>query len=162
MMVLYPMLILPLFNKLEPLEEGDLKKSLMDLADRTGFAAQTIQVIDGSKRSTHSNAYFTGFGKFRRIVLYDTLIEHLSPRELMAVLAHEIGHYMGLYHPVEASYNYWDALEDTVECGTWNACETQLGNNLMFPYPICYGACELQTEITSDQMGVLQRYTGTL
>ena len=77
-------------------------------------------------------------------------------------MAHEIGHYMGLYHPVEASYNYWDALEDTVECGTWNACETQLGNNLMFPYPICYGACELQTEITSDQMGVLHRYTGTL
>jgi len=93
MMVLYPMVILPLFNKLEPLEEGELKKSLMDLADRAGFAAQTIQVIDGSKRSTHSNAYFTGFGKFRRIVLYDTLIEHLKPRELMAVLAHEIGHY---------------------------------------------------------------------
>jgi len=93
MMVLYPMVILPLFNKLEPLEEGELKKSLMGLADRAGFAAQTIQVIDGSKRSTHSNAYFTGFGKFRRIVLYDTLIEHLKPRELMAVLAHEIGHY---------------------------------------------------------------------
>ena len=93
MMILYPMLILPLFNKLEPLEEGDLKKSLMTLADKAGFAAKTIQVVDGSKRSTHSNAYFTGFGKFRRIVLYDTLIEHLTPRELMAVLAHEIGHY---------------------------------------------------------------------
>ena len=93
MTVLYPMCILPLFNKLTPLEDGDLRKSLMNLADRAGFEAQTIQVIDGSKRSAHSNAYFTGFGKFRRIVLYDTLIEHLSPRELMAVLAHEIGHY---------------------------------------------------------------------
>ncbi|MBT3469209.1 MAG: M48 family metallopeptidase [Opitutae bacterium] len=93
MTVLYPMCILPLFNKLTPLEDGDLRKSLMNLADRAGFEAQTIQVIDGSKRSAHSNAYFTGFGKFRRIVLYDTLIDHLTPRELMAVLAHEIGHY---------------------------------------------------------------------
>ena len=93
MTVLYPMCILPLFNKLTPLEDGDLRKSLINLADRAGFKAQTIQVIDGSKRSAHSNAYFTGFGKFRRIVLYDTLIEHLTPRELMAVLAHEIGHY---------------------------------------------------------------------
>ena len=93
MMIIYPMWILPLFNKLSPLPDEDLRKSLMELADRAGFKAKTIQVIDGSKRSTHSNAYFTGFGKFRRIVLFDTLIEHLSPRELLAVLAHEIGHY---------------------------------------------------------------------
>lgn len=93
MMVLYPMLIVPLFNKLSPLEEGSLKDRLMDLSDRAGFKAKTIQVIDGSKRSGHSNAYFTGFGKFRRIVLYDTLIEQLSEEELEAVLAHEIGHY---------------------------------------------------------------------
>jgi len=93
MLVLYPMFILPLFNKLEPLEEGDLRERLMTLADRTGFAAKTIQVMDGSRRSSHSNAFFTGFGRFRRIVLYDTLIEQLQPRELEAVLAHEIGHY---------------------------------------------------------------------
>ena len=93
MMVLYPILILPLFNKLSPLPEGELKERLMDLSERTGFKAKTIQVIDGSKRSGHSNAYFTGFGKFRRIVLYDTLIEQLTPEELEAVLAHEIGHY---------------------------------------------------------------------
>ncbi|MEM9158908.1 MAG: M48 family metallopeptidase [Verrucomicrobiota bacterium] len=93
MMVLYPMLILPLFNKLSPLEEGSLKDRLMALSDRSGFKAKTIQVIDGSKRSTHSNAYFTGFGKFRRIVLYDTLIEQMGVEELEAVLAHEIGHY---------------------------------------------------------------------
>ena len=93
MMVLYPKLILPLFNKLTPLPEGELRTRLMALADRTGFKAQTIEVIDGSKRSGHSNAYFTGFGRFRRIVLFDTLISQLTPEELEAVLAHEIGHY---------------------------------------------------------------------
>lgn len=93
MLVLYPILIVPLFNKLEPLPDGELKDRLMALADRTGFKAKTIQVIDGSKRSSHSNAYFTGFGRFRRIVLFDTLIEQLNPTEIEAVLAHEIGHY---------------------------------------------------------------------
>lgn len=93
MMVLYPMFILPLFNKLEPLKDGELKERLMELAERAKFHANTIQVIDGSKRSGHSNAYFTGFGKFRRIVLFDTLIEQLKIDELEAVLAHEIGHY---------------------------------------------------------------------
>ncbi|HOY55054.1 MAG TPA: M48 family metallopeptidase [Opitutaceae bacterium] len=93
MMVLYPKLILPLFNKLTPLPDGELRTRLLALADRTGFKAQTIEVIDGSKRSGHSNAYFTGFGRFRRIVLFDTLISQLTPEELEAVLAHEIGHY---------------------------------------------------------------------
>ncbi len=93
MMVLYPKLIMPLFNKLEPLEGGALKDELMDLSDRSGFAAKTIEVMDGSKRSGHSNAFFTGFGKFRRIVLFDTLMEQLETNELKAVLAHEIGHY---------------------------------------------------------------------
>lgn len=93
MLVLYPKLILPLFNKLTPLPEGDLRTRLLALGDRTGFRAQAIQVMDGSKRSAHSNAFFTGFGRFRRIVLFDTLIAQLSPEELEAVLAHEIGHY---------------------------------------------------------------------
>jgi STE24 endopeptidase len=93
MIVLYPKLILPLFNKLTPLPEGDLRARLMALGDRTGFRAKAIEVIDGSKRSGHSNAYFTGFGRFRRIVLFDTLIAQLSAEELEAVLAHEIGHY---------------------------------------------------------------------
>ena len=90
---LWPMFILPLFNKLEPLEEGELRERLMALADRAGFQAKTIEVMDGSKRSGHSNAFFTGFGRFRRIVLYDTLIEQMEIDELEAVLAHEIGHY---------------------------------------------------------------------
>ncbi|HET7536181.1 MAG TPA: M48 family metallopeptidase [Candidatus Didemnitutus sp.] len=93
MIVLYPKLILPLFNKLTPLPEGDARSRLLALADRTGFRAQTIDVIDGSKRSAHSNAYFTGFGRFRRIVLFDTLMAQLAQDELEAVLAHEIGHY---------------------------------------------------------------------
>lgn len=92
-LLLYPRLILPLFNKLSPLPEGDLRARLLKLGERTGFTAQTIHVMDGSKRSTHSNAFFTGFGKFRRIVLYDTLVDQLEPVELESVLAHEIGHY---------------------------------------------------------------------
>ena len=93
MIVLYPMFILPLFNKLEPLETGELKDRLLALGDRCGFKSQTILVMDGSKRSGHSNAFFTGFGGFRRIVLFDTLIEQMEVKELEAVLAHEIGHY---------------------------------------------------------------------
>ena len=77
---------MPLFNKFEPLPEGDLRDRLMTLAECTGFKAKTILVMDGSKRSAHSNAFFTGFGKIRRIVLYDTLMEQLKPEELEAVL----------------------------------------------------------------------------
>ena len=93
MVVVYPMFILPLFNQLKPLEAGDLRERLFALAERTGFSARTILVMDGSKRSGHSNAFFAGFGRFRRIVLYDTLIEQMSVDELEAILAHEIGHY---------------------------------------------------------------------
>ena len=93
MLVLYPKLILPLFNKLSPLPDGEQRTKLLELAERTGFRGQTIDVMDGSKRSGHSNAFFTGFGRFRRIVLFDTLVAQLAQDELEAVLAHEIGHY---------------------------------------------------------------------
>jgi STE24 endopeptidase len=93
MMVLAPIFILPLFNKFTPLPEGPLRERLLKLGERTGFSAKTIQVADGSRRSAHSNAYFTGFGRFRKIVLYDTLVAQLTEVELEAVLAHEIGHY---------------------------------------------------------------------
>lgn len=93
MLVLYPRLILPLFNKLTPLPEGALRERLFALANRTGFQASTIEVMDGSKRSGHANAFFTGFGRFRRIVLLDTLINQLTAEETEAVLAHEVGHY---------------------------------------------------------------------
>ena len=93
MIVLAPILILPLFTKLTPLPEGNLRNRLLDLAKRTQFGARSIQLMDGSKRSRHSNAFFTGFGRFRKIVLFDTLVEQLSEPEVEAVLAHEIGHY---------------------------------------------------------------------
>ena len=99
MMVFAPVLILPLFNKFTPLPGGDLRERLVKLAERTQFRARSIQVMDGSKRSRHSNAFFTGFGGFRKIVLFDTLIGQLSGPELEAVLAHEIGHYKKKHIP---------------------------------------------------------------
>jgi len=93
LMVLWPRFIIPLFNTLSPLKDEKLKDKLYNLAERTGFKAKEIQIIDGSKRSGHSNAFFTGFGRFRKIVLYDTLIEQLTESEIEAVVAHEIGHY---------------------------------------------------------------------
>lgn len=93
MFVIGPYVISPLFNKFTELKDDKLKEELMLLAKKSNFTAQKILMMDGSKRSKHSNAYFTGFGKFRRIVLYDTLVEQLSVEELKAVLAHEIGHY---------------------------------------------------------------------
>src|SRR4029434_206630 len=99
MVVLAPILILPLFNKFTPLPEGSLRERLLSLGSRTGFRTHGIQVMDGSKRSRHSNAFFTGFGRFRRIVLFDTLIQQLAEAELEAVLAHEIGHYKKKHIP---------------------------------------------------------------
>ncbi len=93
MVILAPQIIMPLFNKFTPLPDGPLKNRLLALGERTGFCARTIQVMDGSRRSRHSNAFFTGFGRWRKIVLFDTLIEQLQEEELEAVLAHEIGHY---------------------------------------------------------------------
>ena len=93
MFILYPMLIAPLFNTFMPLEDGELRRALNALAQRCAFGTSGIFVMDGSRRSAHSNAYFTGIGSARRIVLFDTLIEQLSTVELTAVLAHEIGHY---------------------------------------------------------------------
>ncbi|HWI59822.1 MAG TPA: M48 family metallopeptidase, partial [Bacillota bacterium] len=99
MAVLAPVLILPLFNKFTPLPAGSLRERLLQLAQRTRFVASSIQVMDGSKRSRHSNAFFTGFGGFRKIVLFDTLIQQLAEPELEAVLAHEIGHFKKKHIP---------------------------------------------------------------
>lgn len=93
MVVLYPLVIAPIFNKFEPLTNGSLNDRLSALAERCNFSNRGIFVMDGSRRSRHSNAYFTGLGRFRRIVIYDTLIESLKEDELEAVLAHEIGHW---------------------------------------------------------------------
>jgi STE24 endopeptidase len=94
-----PSLILPLFNKFSPLPEGALRDSLLALARRAAFPARDIQVMDGSKRSRHSNAFFTGFGAARKIVLFDTLVQQMALAELEAVLAHEIGHYKKRHIP---------------------------------------------------------------
>src|SRR5437667_1432353 len=93
MLLVAPAVIMPLFNKFTPLPEGTLRERLFALAQRTDFPTHSIELMDGSKRSRHSNAFFTGFGRFRKIVLFDTLIEQLSEPELESVLAHEIGHY---------------------------------------------------------------------
>jgi STE24 endopeptidase len=85
--------IVPLFNRQTPLEEGELRTAIESFAQKAGFQLTDIYVIDGSKRSTKANAYFTGFGKKKRTVLYDTLIKELETNEIVAVLAHEIGHY---------------------------------------------------------------------
>ena len=93
LLLIAPAVIMPLFNKFTPLPEGALRERLFDLARRTGFPTRSIELMDGSKRSRHSNAFFTGFGRFRKIVLFDTLIAQLTEPELESVLAHEIGHY---------------------------------------------------------------------
>jgi STE24 endopeptidase len=90
--VIYPVLIAPIFNKFSRLEDGELKSRIVELVERLEFSASGIFVMDGSRRSRHSNAYFTGFGKGRRIVLYDTLISALDTDQIVAVLCHEIGH----------------------------------------------------------------------
>ncbi|WP_411031522.1 M48 family metallopeptidase [Spongiimicrobium sp. 3-5] len=89
----YSRLIVPLFNKQTPLEEGSLKQKIESYSRKVGFELKNIFVIDGSKRSTKANAYFSGFGKEKRITLYDTLIHDLDEEEIVAVLAHEVGHY---------------------------------------------------------------------
>lgn len=93
MVLFYSNLIVPLFNKQTPLPEGELKTAIESFANKVGFKLDNIYVIDGSKRSTKANAYFTGLGPKKRIVLYDTLIKDMTTNELVAVLAHEIGHY---------------------------------------------------------------------
>jgi len=93
MTLFYSSLIVPLFNKQTPLKDGELKDAIAKFAKKTNFKIDNIYVIDGSKRSTKANAYFSGFGSKKRIVLYDTLIKDLNTDEIVAVLAHEIGHY---------------------------------------------------------------------
>jgi STE24 endopeptidase len=92
-LVLYPTVIAPLFNKFSPLADASLKRRIEALLTRCGFASSGLFVRDGSRRSAHGNAYFTGFGRAKRIVFFDTLLEKLAPQEIEAVLAHELGHY---------------------------------------------------------------------
>ncbi len=97
MNLFYARLIVPLFNKQTPLEEGSLRSKIESYANKVGFKLNKVFVIDGSKRSTKANAYFSGFGKEKRITLYDTLIKDLEEDEIVAVLAHEVGHYKKMH-----------------------------------------------------------------
>jgi len=93
MLVLYPTVIAPLFNKFTPLDDDSLRARIENLMQRVGFASKGLFVMDGSKRSAHGNAYFSGFGAGKRIVFFDTLLARLAPHEIEAVLAHELGHF---------------------------------------------------------------------
>ena len=93
LLVLYPTVIAPLFNQFKPLDDDALKTRIEQLMQRCGFSAKGLFVMDGSKRSAHANAYFTGFGPSKRVVFFDTLLQQLSPAEIDAVLAHELGHF---------------------------------------------------------------------
>lgn len=110
MMLFYSNLIVPLFNKQTPLESGELRIAIEAFAQKAGFALKNIYVIDGSKRSTKANAYFTGLGPKKRIVLYDTLVQDLSIPEIVAVLAHEIGHY-------KKKHTLWGLLVSIADTG---------------------------------------------
>jgi STE24 endopeptidase len=106
----YSSLIVPLFNKQTPLAEGSLRDAISNFCMKVGFRLDNVYVIDGSKRSTKSNAYFTGFGSKKRIVLYDTLINDLSTEEIVAVLAHEIGHY-------KKKHTIWNIILGIIQTG---------------------------------------------
>jgi len=93
MMTIVPVVIMPIFNKYEPLEEGTLKASIHELAGRISYPLKKLFVMDGSKRSSHSNAFMFGFGSNKRIVLFDTLLEQVSHKEILAILGHELGHW---------------------------------------------------------------------
>lgn len=129
---LAPVVIMPLFNKFTPLPEGPLRDRLLALGERTGFNAKTIQVMDGSRRSRHANAFFTGFGKFRKIVLYDTLIAQLSEAELEAVLAHEIGHHRRKHIPQRLA---WAAVTSLIAFGLIGYLAKDGGLGATFGFP---------------------------
>lgn len=93
MLAIYPTFIAPIFNKFSPLADSTLQQRIEGLLQRAGFTSQGVFVMDGSRRSSHGNAYFTGFGKAKRIVFFDTLLSQLAPEEIEAVLAHELGHF---------------------------------------------------------------------
>jgi STE24 endopeptidase len=93
LLAIYPLWIAPLFNKFAPLDDAELRERVQRLLERCGFKVKGLMVMDGSRRSSHGNAYFTGFGKSKRIVFFDTLLERLEPPEVEAVLAHELGHF---------------------------------------------------------------------
>lgn len=141
MSMFYSTLIVPLFNKQTPLEEGPLRTEIENFAREQGFKLDNIYVIDGSKRSTKSNAYFSGLGPKKRIVLFDTLIENHSKEELVAILAHEIGHY-------KKKHTLFNAALSVIQTGILLYVLSLLIDN-----PVMSGA--LGAEQSSFHMGIL-------
>jgi STE24 endopeptidase len=109
-LVLYPTVIAPLFNKFEPLVDGDLASRIAALLERTGFSSRGVFVMDGSRRSAHGNAYFTGLGRAKRIVFFDTLLQRLRPAEIEAVLAHELGHFKRRHIAKRLAFSFFSSL----------------------------------------------------
>lgn len=133
MSMFYSTLIVPLFNKQTPLPEGELRDALNQFSQKVGFNLDGIFVIDNSKRSTRANAYFTGLGKKKRIVLYDTLIKQMSTEEIVAVLAHEVGHYKK-HHIV------WSFLSSVIQTGI-----------MLFLFSLLVSSPQLSTALGIDQ-----------
>lgn len=109
-LVLYPTVIAPLFNKFEPLRDSRLAERIAALLARTGFSSKGVFVMDGSRRSAHGNAYFTGLGRAKRIVFFDTLVERLQPPEIEAVLAHELGHFKLRHIAKRLAFSFFASL----------------------------------------------------
>ena len=135
----YPRWIAPLFNRFTPLEDGDLRRRIESLVARCGFRADGLFVMDGSKRSSHGNAYFTGFGRDKRIVFFDTLVERLTPEEVEAVLAHELGHYARGHIPRLLAVRFALALGLLALLGA-AAREPAFAALLGLAYPVAPGA----------------------
>lgn len=110
LMAIAPNVIMPLFNKFSPLDDESLKARVQNLMQRAGFQAKGFFVMDGSRRSAHSNAFFTGFGTSKRVVFFDTLLEQLTPAEMEAVLAHELGHFKHKHIPKMMALSFATAL----------------------------------------------------
>jgi STE24 endopeptidase len=122
-LVLYPTVIAPLFNKFEPLADGDLAARIGALLARTGFSSRGVFVMDGSRRSAHGNAYFTGLGRSKRIVFFDTLLQRLQPSEIEAVLAHELGHFKRRHIAKRLAFSFVSSLAFLALLG-WLAGQT--------------------------------------
>jgi len=138
-LVLYPTLIAPLFNKFEPLADGDLAVRIGALLKRTGFSSRGVFVMDGSKRSAHGNAYFTGLGRAKRIVFFDTLLQRLQPSEIEAVLAHELGHFKRRHIAKRLAFSFASSLVFLAALG-WLAGETWFYEGLGVTPPLAGSA----------------------
>jgi STE24 endopeptidase len=139
LVAIFPRWIAPLFNRFTPLEEGELRRRIESLVARCGFRAEGLYVMDGSRRSSHGNAYFTGFGRSKRIVFFDTLVERLTQGEIEAVLAHELGHFARGHIPRLLAVRFALALALLAVLG-WVAREPAFAAALGLPHPAPTGA----------------------